>query len=303
MSGMELDMSVEMFIETVRVEYGYSEHTARAYRRDLEHFMEHARQRNLRVVHDLDIEVFRDWLWNRKQQGRAPSTLARNVATLKSFGSWLERSGIVAGNPASRLRAPKPAASLPRVLSPHQIEVILARLTEEADTLEPVALRDHAVVELLYATGMRVSELCSVDLEHVEAGERTVRVLGKGRKERIVPYGRPAAHALERYLASGRPRLQLKPQTALFLGVRGFRLSPSTVYQRISRYVRMEPGSGPKGPHTLRHSAATHLVDGGADLRVVQELLGHSSLDSTQVYTHVSMERLANSYRTAHPRA
>lgn len=336
---MELRQAIEGFLSAVGYEYGYSPRTVQAYRRDLEQFAVFANDENDggdpsadgRTGHGsseevlegatrtaqpafdvelLDVELMRAWLWERQQRGLAASTLARNVATLKSFGRWLEQRRLVPGNPASRLQAPKQSRSLPRVLSEAQIAGILARAEQRALGGDPEALRDRAVLELLYAAALRVSELCGLTLDALDLRERTVRVLGKGGKERVAPFGAPAAQALAGYLASARHALAARADeraaeaaAALFLGNRGQSLSTDAVYRLVSRQLAHEPGSGPRGPHTLRHTAATHLLDGGADLRVVQEMLGHASLGSTQIYTHVSTEKLAQAYRQAHPRA
>lgn len=308
---MEISEAVDAFIEATRFEYGYSEHTVRSYRRDLTNFAEYAAEQGAPTLEQLDLELLRSWLWKRQQLGLAPATIARHVATLKSFGGWLESRRLVPGNPASRLRTPKTPKSLPRVLTKEQIARVLERA--EARTLEgdPQHIRDHAILELLYSSALRVSELTSLQLTGYDRRARSVRVLGKGNKERVVPLGAPASRALERYLAAGRDELLSRgdaryspTQTALFIGNRdGAPLNASAVYRLVSRELDNEPGGGPRGPHTLRHTAATHLLDGGADLRVVQEILGHATLSSTQVYTHVSMERLAETYRQAHPRA
>ncbi|MGO3147462.1 MAG: tyrosine recombinase XerC [Leucobacter sp.] len=304
--------AVEAFLDATRLEYGYSEHTIRSYRRDLTSFAEHAANQQAEDLEQLDIELLRSWLWERQQLGLAPATIARHVATLKSFGAWLESRRMVPGNPASRLRTPKAPKSLPRVLTKDQVTRVLERAAARAASGEPEQIRDHAALELLYSSALRVSELTSLTLSGYDRRARSIRVLGKGNKERIVPLGAPAARALERYLAEARDTLLRRSespenapaQITLFVGNRkGAALHPSTVYRLVSRELDQEPGGGPRGPHTLRHTAATHLLDGGADLRVVQEILGHSSLSSTQVYTHVSMERLAATYRQAHPRA
>ncbi|MEV8337477.1 tyrosine recombinase XerC [Leucobacter sp. NPDC077196] len=312
---MRLSTAVERFLTTVQLEYGYSEHTVRAYQRDLAWFVTFAEESRREQLDACDIELMREWLWQRQQQGLAATTIARNVATLKSFGTWLERSRLVPGNPASRLRAPKAGRELPRVLADEQMRRLLARVEARATPDQPESLRDHAVFELLYAAALRVSELCSLPVTGVDTAGRTVRVLGKGNKERVVPYGGPAARALDTYMALARPQLLVRAAAAapassgrvdhgaLFAGNSGGRLGVNAVYRMVARELGEEPGGGPKGPHTFRHTAATHLLNGGADLRVVQEMLGHSSLSSTQVYTHVSTERLAQSYRQAHPRA
>lgn len=306
---MEISQAVDAFIDAARYEFGYSEHTIRGYRRDLTYFAEFAVAQHAPDLANLDLELLRAWLWERQQQGLAASSLARSVATVKSFGRWLESRRLVPGNPASRLTTPKAPRSLPRVLTQEQVARVLRRAGERAQSGSPESLRDHAVLELLYASALRVSELTTLPLTGFDRRERSVRVIGKGNKERVVPLGVPAAHALERYLHDAREVLLARDATgstardAFFLGNRGTALSTGAVYRLVSRVLESEPGGGPSGPHTLRHTAATHLLDGGADLRVVQEMLGHESLSSTQVYTHVSMERLAETYRQAHPRA
>lgn len=304
---MSIEAYVSKFLAAVNTEYGYSEHTVRAYERDLNQFTEFLTQQGIESPQKISTEHCREWLWIRQQDGLSPRTIARNVASLKSFGRWLEQRGEIAGSFSSRLRAPKAGSSLPRVLSADQIARILDRFERRAASGDPEDSRDRAVFELLYATGLRVSELCSVKLSDIDRENRLIRVMGKGGKERTVPYGGPAGDALATYLADARPALEARAQgnhpEQVFLGNDGLTLSTSAVYRLVSSQLADEPGSGPRGPHTLRHTAATHLIDGGADLRVVQELLGHSSLASTQVYTHVSMERLAERYTQAHPRA
>ena len=310
---MRLNEAIDGFLRTVEFEYGYSQHTVKAYRGDLRSLAEfiEAEAPGDRPgdvdVSVLDLELLRGWLWDRQQRGYAAGTISRGVATLKSFGSWLEQRRILPGSPASRLQTPKKAKPLPRVLSEQQLDRILERAERRAQGGDPAAIRDRAILELLYATALRVSELCTLPLDGLELPNRTVRVTGKGNKQRVVPVGAPAARALHDYLERGRPALLARAEGedpgALFLGGQGGECSPSSVYRLVSRELEQEPGGGPRGPHTLRHSAATHLLNGGADLRVVQEMLGHASLGSTQVYTHVSTERLAQTYRQAHPRA
>lgn len=315
---MLLNFAIDEFLAAVRLEYGYSEGTVKAYRADLTDFARFARTREATTLDACGIEVMRDWLWARQQRGLAKATLARGVATLKSFGTWLERCEYVPANPAARLRAPKPSQSLPRVLSETHMETLLARAARRTVDGDPVQLRNHAILELLYSSALRVSELCGLDLHGFDRREHTVRVTGKGSKERVVPVGLPATRAIERYLREARPVLLARAQSTtaapagrqhhaerkeLFLGSRGGALGPSTVYKLVAHELEAVPGSGPSGPHTFRHTAATHMLNGGADLRVVQEMLGHASLSSTQVYTHVSTERLAANYRLAHPRA
>ncbi len=329
---MTLDDAIAGFISAVEFEYGYSPLTVKAYRRDLRDLAGFivgevsGGEGDVAAVNvgAVDLELLRGWLWQRQQLGLAPATISRNVATLKSFGKWLEHRRLVPSNPASRLQSPKKARSLPRVLSEDQLTQILDRARARANTGDPAEIRDHAVLELLYATALRVSELCGLGLSGLDLRERTVQVLGKGGKERVIPFGAPAARAIEIYLEQARPKLveiaakvakvesprtnrKNRPNSreipSVFLGNDGGPLTDHAVYRLVSRELGQEPGSGPRGPHVLRHSAATHLLNGGADLRVVQEMLGHASLGSTQIYTHVSTERLAETYRQAHPRA
>lgn len=305
---MQLSDATREFLSSTRYEYGYSEHTLRAYSRDLDSLTAFAESRDAQGLDAVDLDLLREWLWAEQQRGLAPSTIARRVATAKSFGKWLEHRQLVPGNPASRLRAPKAPRTLPRVLGNEQITRILGRAAKRAEHGTSQQVRDHAILELLYATALRVSELCTLRLDGLDLLERTVRVRGKGDRERVVPFGAPAASAIDDYLQRGRPAILAEADGAsdvpeVFVGSDGLPMTTQAVYRLVARELEQEPGGGPRGPHTFRHTAATHLLDGGADLRVVQELLGHSSLSSTQVYTHVSTERLAESYRQAHPRA
>ncbi|WP_349897318.1 tyrosine recombinase XerC [Parafrigoribacterium soli] len=314
---MLLPRAIEDFTVYLSAERGYSEHTVRSYRSDLGALVHFANDNGATATDELSLELLRDWLWAGSQQGLAKSTLARRSAAARSFTAWLNRVGDAPSDPATRLRAPKAEHHLPRVLTRAQLEGILDGLSAKADTGDPGALRDSAVIELLYASALRVSELTGLDLGSVDLDRLTVRVVGKGAKERVVPFGVPAKNALASYLDTARPALlaaaaerSAKPGAmatgrtdALFLGSNGRRLGTRTVYTLVSSLLASIPGTGPSGPHTLRHTAATHLLDGGADLRAVQELLGHASLGTTQIYTHVSAERLKASYAAAHPRA
>ncbi|MCU1558464.1 MAG: recombinase XerC [Microbacteriaceae bacterium] len=304
--GVQLERAVADFAGYLSAERGFSAHTVRSYRSDLSQLAEFARARDIDRAEDLSLDLLRDWLWHGSQAGLAKSTLARRSAASRSLTSWLARTGAVTVDAAVRLKAPKPDRHLPRVLTRAQIDGILSGLAARAATGDADALRDLAVIELLYASALRVSEVTSLDLESVDLGRLTVRVVGKGSKERVVPFGVPAKEAVVRYLKLARPRLveeSRETTRAMFVGPRGGRLGTRSVYGLVSALLEAVPGSGPAGPHTLRHTAATHLLDGGADLRAVQEMLGHASLGTTQIYTHVSTERLKESYRAAHPRA
>ncbi|WP_353814410.1 tyrosine recombinase XerC [Agromyces sp. SYSU T00266] len=308
-----MDDAVDAYLEHVRLERGHSEHTVAAYASDLADLGRFAEHRSATGVDAVDLDLLRDWLWEATERGLARATVARRAASARGFCAWLERTGILPVDPAARLRAPRAKRTLPRVVAAPAVATLLDGLQAQAAEGEPVAVRNLAVVELLYACGLRVSELVGLDVDDVDRGNRTVRVTGKGAKERVVPYGAPAAAALDRYLASARPALLAAAATAggsaaeagraVFVGVRGARLGVRSVHRLVAGLLAELPGSGPAGPHAFRHSAATHLLDGGADLRAVQEFLGHANLGTTQIYTHVSAERLKQTYRTAHPRA
>lgn len=305
MESMKVLAAIDGFARSLESERGLSAHTVRGYRSDLAELAALAADRDVAEVESLDLELLRDWLWESAQRGLANATLARRTAAVRAFTAWLVDHGALAADPAFRLRAPRPDRHLPRVLTRPQMDELFAGLGARAATGDAVAIRDLAIVELLYASAIRVSELTALEPGSFDPARRTVRVLGKGGKERVVPYGAPAARALEAYAQRSRPALvegRADPGV-LFVGARGGAIQTRTVYQLIARLLADVPGSGPSGPHALRHTAATHLLDGGADLRAVQELLGHSSLSTTQIYTHVSTERLRESYRLAHPRA
>ena len=276
--------------------------TVRAYLVDVAGMLEHAARMGVRDVTQVDLRVLRNWLANQQLRGRSRSTLARRASAVRVFTAWLHRTGRAGTDAGALLLSPKKGRTLPSVLRADEVE----ELIESAATQDegPVGLRDVAMLELLYATGVRVGELVGLDLGDVDADRRVLRVLGKGRKERAVPYGSPAAAALDAWLRRGRPELLTAGSgAALFLGARGGRVDQRVVRQVVHERLSAVPGAPDMGPHGLRHTAATHLLEGGADLRSVQELLGHSSLSTTQLYTHVSTDRLRSAYRQAHPRA
>jgi integrase/recombinase XerC len=254
----------------------------------------------------LDLATLRSWLAAMAGAGQSRATLARRAASARSFTAWLYRTGRMSTDVGLRLQAPKRGRSLPEVLKADQAKAALTEAGARAQLVDgdPIALRDAAMLELLYATGVRVGELCGLDVDDLDDGRRTVRVLGKGGKERVVPYGLPAAVALDSWIVRGRPQLFREDSPpAAFLGRRGGRIDQRQVRQVVHLALEQIEGVPSLGPHGLRHSAATHLLDGGADLRSVQELLGHATLTTTQLYTHVSVDRLRASYRQAHPRA
>ncbi|QCU78332.1 tyrosine recombinase XerC [Citricoccus sp. SGAir0253] len=325
---------VEGFAEHLVHERNRSAETLRAYVADLEGLVRdvvaHERPGIVDgagpdVLGALDLKDLRGWLGRLSAAGRSRSTLARKTATVRVFYAWAVREGLVEVDPSLRLSSPRRSGSLPDALSAEQAARLLDRAQEpvapgrhpESPTEDPapggrtreevrrraVALRDAAILELLYATGLRVSELAGLDRADVDHERRTLRVTGKGGKQRTVPFGLPAATAVERWLDQGRRHLLAGPTDALFLGVRGGRLGVRQVREMVNAALAGLGDTSASGPHVLRHTAATHLLDGGADLRSVQELLGHSSLQTTQLYTHVSIERLREGYRRAHPRA
>jgi integrase/recombinase XerC len=277
-----------------------SGHTVRAYVGDVVSLLDHAARMGHADPGRLDVTVLRSWLARLRTMGAARTSLARRAAAARTFTAWAHRTGRVAVDAGAQLASPRAHRELPVVLRPEQAAALVLAPGDEAS---PTLLRDRLVLELLYATGIRVGELCGLDLGDVDRGRRVVRVLGKGAKERAVPYGLPAEEALDDWLRLGRPDLA-RPGSgdALLLGARGGRMQPGVVRRVVGGYARTA-NLPHVGPHALRHSAATHLLEGGADLRAVQELLGHASLSSTQIYTHVSVERLRAAFRQAHPRA
>jgi integrase/recombinase XerC len=279
-------------------------HTVRAYLGDVTGMLSHASALGLARLDEIDVRTLRSWLANQQTRGRARTTMARRATAVRVFTAWVLRTGRATSDPGAQLGTPKTHKSLPPALDVGQARALLDAAAVTADDDGPVGVRDVAILELLYATGIRVGELCGLDVDDVDRTRRVVRVFGKGRKERTVPYGVPADAALGRWLAAARPRL-LAPAAgaALFVGARGRRIDQRTVRTMVHRRLADVPGAPDLGPHGLRHTAATHLLEGGADLRAVQELLGHASLATTQVYTHVSAERLRKAYQLAHPRA
>src|SRR4051812_17292496 len=279
-------------------------HTVRAYLSDVAGLLEHADRLGKTDVADLDLRTLRSWLAHQQVTGRARTTLARRATAVRVFTAWLARTGRIPADVGASLRSPQPRQTLPPVLRQDEAADLIAAAARAADDGSPVGIRDTAMLELMYATGVRVGELVALDVDDVDRGRNVVRVFGKGRKERTVPFGRPAARALDFWLQHGRPALVAGGSgAALFLGARGGRVDQRAVRTMVHRRIAGVPGAPDIGPHGLRHTAATHLLEGGADLRSVQELLGHASLATTQLYTHVTTDRLRRAYQQAHPRA
>lgn len=310
MDWHEASEAFETHLRTVR---RLSPATTRAYCADLRDLTEVALLTGVQTPAETDLELLREWQGQASERGDARSTLARRTAAIRSFFAWALEAGIVTQDPSLRLVAPKRGRTLPTVATAPAVAEMLDGLAAVAAGGAALPLRDRAMLELLYGAGIRVSELCGLDVGDLDLDRGTARVLGKGSKERVVPFGAPARRAVDAYLTRGRPELVVEQVgdgaaargsgSALFLGSRGGRISPRAVYDVVSHRLAPMLGVEHVGPHALRHSAATHLLDGGADLRMVQEILGHASLGTTQIYTHVSSERLRAAYRLAHPRA
>jgi len=325
-----LAAALAAFERHLRSERSLSPHTVRAYTGDIASLLGYATGRGIGTPDELGVAELRGWLAIQHESGAARTTLARRGAAARAFTAFAHRRGWLATDPGLQLGTLKTRRTLPHVLPQEQMADVLTGLDKAArqagsaglppgepgdpgdrgatgqrtETEAVVALRDSAVLELLYATGIRVSELCGLDAAHLDQGRRTVRVRGKGDKERTVPVGVPALRAVTRWLNAGRPVLATAASgPALFLGVRGGRLDPRTARRIVHERLREAGTTRDAGPHGIRHSTATHLLEGGADLRSVQEILGHASPATTQIYTHVSIDRLKSSYRQAHPRA
>jgi integrase/recombinase XerC len=339
-----LSAALAEFSRHLDAERALSRHTVRAYHGDIASLLEYAWRFGVDEPGSLDVTTLRGWLASQHQAGAARATLARRGAAARAFTSFAHRQGWLAADPGPQLGTPKARRVLPQVLRREEMNTVLADCEDRAlrdfasgqRSAAALAMRDAAVLELLYASAIRVSELCDLDVGGLDQERRTVRVLGKGRKERVVPVGVPAARAVARWQELGRPVLaNARSETALFLGARGGRLDPRSARRIVHARLRganiaaataaaaaaaspaaaagtasvtpPDDGAPPAvrdaGPHAIRHTAATHLLEGGADLRSVQEILGHSSPATTQIYTHVSAERLKASYRQAHPRA
>jgi integrase/recombinase XerC len=297
--------TIAAFERHLRSERNRSEHTTRAYLGDVRSlfgFLE--AEGGTTELGDIGLPDLRAWLGQQAQRGVARATLARRAAAARTFLAWATRTGRLATDPSLRLVAPKRHGHLPEVLRQSDAAALLEVAATASDDDDPLRLRDRAALELLYASGIRVGELTALDVDDVDLGGSVVRVMGKGGKERTVPFGGPAAQALRDWLARGRPHLVTAASgPALLLGRRGRRADPRQIRSALHALLTHVPDAPDLGPHGLRHSAATHLLEGGADLRLVQELLGHASLATTQIYTHVSVDRLKQSYRQAHPRA
>ncbi|NDA83031.1 MAG: tyrosine recombinase XerC [Actinobacteria bacterium] len=294
---------VDQYREHLVIERNLSENSIRAYLVDLDSLLMHINAMGITEFKKLELDHLRSWLANLQTRGAARSSIIRKVASIKAFTYWAAKNGWIERDIGLELQSPKPERRLPKTLEQTDVKVAFASLESAvSDSNDAMSIRDLAIVELLYASGIRVSELSGLDLNDVNFERNTVKVMGKGSRERIAPFGIPARRALEAWIRN-RDDFAVKDEFALFLGKRGKRIDPRTVRDVVYRATESIDPTLRLGPHALRHSAATHLIEGGADIRTVQEILGHASLSTTQIYTHVSKERLKSVYEQAHPRA
>jgi integrase/recombinase XerC len=303
---MSLDQELERaYGEHLRIERNLSENSVRAYLADLESMLTHINELGITEFSQLELNHLRSWLANLQVRGAARSSITRRVVSIRAFTYWGARNGWLPKDIGRDLVAPKPERILPEILDIDSALEVIAYLEQRAaEETTATSVRDLAIVEVLYGSGIRVSELVNLDLVDIDHERLTIRVIGKGDKERIVPLGIPALRAIDRWLIEGRPNLSNSSSGgALFIGSRGKRIDQRVVRDVVYDATEAIGRDLKLGPHALRHSAATHLLEGGADLRTVQEILGHSSLSTTQIYTHVTEERLKRAYEQAHPRA
>ncbi|MBU3734385.1 MAG: tyrosine recombinase XerC [Candidatus Planktophila sp.] len=296
---------IAAFARHLQVERSLSAHTIRAYLGDLESLLNHLEASGVSDISKLQLIHLRSWLANQQVKGGARTTISRRAVSVRLFTKWAVKNKFLEKDVAATLATPKGHRTLPDVLEIADAKLAMDSLaTRAAEEETPIALRDVAMVEMLYATGARVAELCGLDLSDIDYERQTIRVLGKGNKERTIPLGNPAVRALTNWLNDGRDSLKNSLSgNAVFLGARGKRIDQRAVRTVVYNALQAIEGIERLGPHALRHSAATHLLEGGADLRTVQEILGHASLATTQIYTHVSTERLQKAFKQAHPRA
>jgi integrase/recombinase XerC len=298
----QLDKALIEFADFLLNTSGRSQHTVRAYVADVERLFSVMAQNDCNELSDLSLSILRIWLAS-EFESHSPATTARRVAAVRAFTAWAVKTKKLNSDVGLMLVPPKTKKTLPNYLTTDQVNEVLNVASISSDDDNPVGIRNLAILELLYATGIRVSELVGLDLIDINFADNTIRVTGKGNKQRTVPFGIPARDALERWLQVGRPEMLKENTNAVFLGIRGKRIDQRVVREMIYEVLGHLADAPLMGPHGLRHTAATHLVEGGADLRTVQELLGHASLATTQVYTHVSAARLKSAYQQAHPRA
>ena len=296
---------LKAFTRHLTSERDLSSHTIRAYIGDLESLLAHLETLKVNEISQMELNHLRSWLANQQIKGGARTSLSRRTTTIRMFTKWAVKHKYLAKDVSATLATPKGHRTLPDVLQIEDAKIAMDSMaTRAAEEETPLSLRDVAIVEMLYATGARVGELCGLDLNDVDYDRQTIKVLGKGNKERTIPLGNPAVRALTLWLKQGRDQIaNSNSGNAVFIGARGKRIDQRAVRTVVYEALSAIEGIDRMGPHALRHSAATHLLEGGADLRTVQEILGHASLATTQIYTHVSTERLQKAFKQAHPRA
>ncbi|ACB85242.1 site-specific tyrosine recombinase XerD [Natranaerobius thermophilus] len=295
-----MEKTVHEFIYYLNVERGLSENTLNSYLRDLKNFLEFLNQQGVTKWQEVKRTHIMKYLIFMKEKGKASATVTRNIASVRSFFQFLLQEGMISENPSTDLETPKQEKKLPEILSPQEVD----KLLNQPDTTDFKGKRDKAMLEVLYATGMRVSELISLNVEHVDSNNGYILCKGKGDKERIVPLGKMAIKSVSDYISKSRPQLRKNlSEPALFLNHHGKRLSRQGFWKILKKYAEKIGIKQKITPHTLRHSFATHLLENGADLRAVQEMLGHSDISTTQIYTHLTKQRLKDVYSKSHPRA
>jgi integrase/recombinase XerC len=296
---------LENFLNYLSIEKNRSNNTIRSYQTDIELLCEFLSSKGISKFDEVTTDLIKEWIMTLKQNGISNTTIARRISSIKVFFSYLLKMIEITSNPTLKLITPKLNKVLPNVLGQKQAGLLLEQASniEVEEESKEVRMRDYAILEFLYSTGIRVSELVGLDLDDVNFNNLTIKVLGKGRKERIVPFGIPAKDALENYIKFSRNKFLKTDLDALFLGQQGKRLNVRQVRRILKKAMNQIDNEKNVSPHDLRHSAATHMLEAGADLRIVQELLGHSSLATTQKYTHVTIERLREVFANAHPRA
>lgn len=291
---------LDEFIYHLAVERGLAKNTLVSYRMDLARYISFCRKHDLEALERADKNAIMSYLFQLQLDGRSPATISRHLAALRSFYRYVVREGFIQKDPSADLESPKSVQKLPRVLTIEEVDLLLGQPLIG----EPAGIRDKAMLELLYATGIRVSELVSLDLEHIHIENGFIRCFGKGAKERIVPMGDVAARYLKEYLARGRSKLYKSGNVnALFVNQHGRRLTRQGFWKIIKKYASKAKIEKEITPHTIRHSFATHLLENGADIRSVQEMLGHADISTTQIYTHLTKSKLKEIYNRSHPRA
>ena len=296
--------ALDAFSSYQRLQANRSEHTVRAYRGDIEALMDHLVAQGITGLDEVGLPDLRSWLADQLAAGLAPATLQRRSGAIRVFFRWARAQGRSVTDPAAGLQSPRVPRRLPRTLSQTDTETLMTAILDAAAVDDgPAGARDAAILEVLYSSGLRVGELCGLDLSDIDRQRGVLCVLGKGNKQRSVPIGQPAQRAVDAWLARRGEWLTPASGDAVFLGRRGGRLDQRVVRRVVHNAMRAIPDAPDVGPHGMRHAMATHLLEGGADLRSVQEILGHTSLATTQIYTHVSGERLKQAFRQAHPRA